>query len=170
MEGALKPPPGVNDLGFFDFVNNGSTKEFKTQLMFYDDDSFEFKKRPFKDSCLVEEKDENIVRAWRHFFGTEKRFTGYKTIKTGNVVLACNRDFILDAFEEVPETTNPSDGGKPKKDDASIRLWTRQIAESQRYKVITKPLNMLLWNKITIFLGCGLLFEMLIWFISRARG
>lgn len=147
-----------------------SKKEERTQLHFLDDGSFEFRKLPFQDACLIEKKDDKIDRAWKHFYASELRFDGYgKKFPADMVILGFNRDFILDPFNKIPVHENPA-GGKPKKIEADIRSWTAQVAESQRYKVMNKPGNMLLMDKITLFLGLALILEIFIIGISMAWG
>lgn len=156
-------------MGIMDSLNGltGSVNEQKTQLFFYDDTSFKFIKRQTEDSCLVEKKDNEVVKAWAHFFNTEKIFDGFKNIHADSVVLGFNRDFVLDPFNQVPEADKPG-SGKPKKTD--IKKWTAEIAEGQRYKIMNKGGGMLLVNKITIFLGvCNILMVLAI-LINRAGG
>lgn len=144
------------------FSLSGEHKEQKTQLHFYDDHSFEFRKRPVEDSCLVEKQDNNIVKAWKHFYGTEMRFDGYGKLKPDGVTLSFDRDFIFDPFNKVPDITKIR-GGKPLSNEGSIKAYCSSIAEGQRYKVMNKPGNMLLINKITLFLGAALVMEILLW-------
>lgn len=151
-------------MGLFDSTAN----EQRTQLMVFDDGSFKFRKKPFKDSCLVEEKNNEVEKAWAHFYGAELRFDGYKNMKADMVTLSFNRDFILDPFNKVRVATTPNQG-KPRKDDTDIKKWTSKIAEAQRYKVMSKPGNMLLVNRITLFLGSALILELIIMGISLAR-
>jgi len=156
-------------LGFFDFM--GSSKESKTQLMFYDDGSFEFKRRLFQDTCLIEKKDETIVKAWKHFYGTDLRFDGYRgCFKADMVALGFDRDFILDPFDRVPVSITPNAGKPDNRDEAKIKAWTAQVAEAQRYKVMNKPTTLLLWDKITMWWGIGLVLELIALGISKATG
>lgn len=156
-------------MSFWDSINifKGTITEYKTQLMIFDDSSFEFRKMPMEDTCMVEKKNGEIDRAWAHFYSSEFNFDGYKGIHADSVTLGFNRDFILDPFDRVKEATTPS-GGKPKKDESAIKNWTKEIAEGQRYKVMNKPGNMLLVNKITIFLGVGMIINLIIMGITLA--
>jgi hypothetical protein len=146
----------------------GTSKERKTQLMFYDDGSFEFKSRLFQDSCLIEKKDENVVKAWKHFYGTDMRFDGYRAIRADMVSIGFDRDFILDPFDKVPISATPNAGKPGKSSDAQIKAWTAQVAEAQRYKVMNKPTTLLLWDKITMWLGIGFVLELVAFGISVA--
>jgi hypothetical protein len=147
----------------------GSSKESKIALHFYDDDSFQFIKREVDSASLVEKKDNKVVRAWRHFFNAEKHFDGFKNMRAGNITITCGRDFILDPFNQIPEGATPA-AGKPKKDDASIKKWTSEVAEAQRYIVMNKPSNMLIYDKITMFLGIAFILEVLLFGASKAWG
>jgi hypothetical protein len=155
-------------LGIFDFF--GTSKEFKTQLMFYDDGSFEFKRRLFSDTCLIEKKDEAIVKAWKHFYSTDLRFDGYRGFKADMIAIGFDRDFILDLYDKVPVSATPNSGKPDSKSDAGIKAWTAQVAEAQRYKVMNKPTTLLLWDKITMWLGIGLVLELIALGISKATG
>jgi hypothetical protein len=143
------------------FFGLGAPQEQKTQFYIRDDSSCMIRKLPFEDSCLVEKKDGKIDKAWKHFYASEFQFKGYRDIKGDMVTLAFGRDFILDPFNRVPETAN-STGGKPKRNDKDIREWTSEVAESQRYKVMNKPGNTLLIEKITMWLGIGLIILLLL--------
>lgn len=154
-------------MGLFDGLT-GTVKEQKTQLFFHDDGSFEFKRREFIDSCLVEKRDNVAIKAWKHFYSLDMPFPGYRNLPAGTVSLAFNRDFILDPFEKVPVSEAPNTGKPVKNDDRKIREWTSQVAESQRYKVMNKPGNLLLWDKITMFLGAGFILELVAFGISVA--
>lgn len=138
-----------------------ATEEKRTQLFFHDGGSFEFRKLPFVDTCLVVKQDNTITKAWKHFYSNQIRFDGYKNFHADLVSLGYDRDFILDPFNRVPVLDNP--GGKPGKTNDSIKKWTAQIAESQRQKVNAKPGTSLLVNKIVVFLGIGLILQLLLW-------
>jgi hypothetical protein len=147
-------------MGLFD---SGESKEQRTQLFFFDDGSFKFRKLPFEDACLVEKKNETVVKAWAHFYDAEIPFNGYGSMRADAVTLGFNRDFILDPFNKVPLAENGTDRkGKPKANESSIRSWTAQVAESERYKVMNHPGSTLLINKITMWLGIGLIIELLL--------
>lgn len=108
-------------------------REFRTQLYFYDDLSFEFIKRPVEASCLVEKKGEQIIRAWKDFYGTLFTFPGYKNMKPAHVSLGYSRDIILDPFNRVP--TGESTTQKPASNAASVKAWIAKVAENQRHLI-----------------------------------
>ncbi len=138
----------------------GAPKEKRTQLYFRDDGSFIFRKLPFEDSCLVEKSNGVVIKAWKHFYCAQVPFNGYKKIQADMVTPGFDRDFILDPFSKIPVMDNT--GGKPKRSEDSIKKWTSQVAESQRYKVMNNPGKMLLLDKITTYLGISLLILLLI--------
>lgn len=140
--------------------------ERRTALHWFDDGSFKLEKREFEDACLVEKKDKEVIRAWKHFYTAEIPFDGYKGMTADMVTMTFNRDFILDIFNKVPVSANAS-AGKPKaNDEKSIREWTSQVAESERYKVMNKKGSMLLIEKITMWLGIALILELLLLFAA----
>ena len=126
--------------------------EHKTQLYFHDDGSFQFRNLQVEEACLVEKEEGKFIKAWKHFHGGQLRFDGRKGVFGAAMVsLGFDRDVILDPFNRVPVLETP--GGKPAKTDTSIRKWLALIGESQRHKIMSKPTNMLLIEKITIILG-----------------
>lgn len=141
------------------------TKEQRTQLHFFDDGSFQFRKLPMKEACLVQEADGVVLKAWPTFYASEIQFDGYRNIPADMVTLSFDRDFILDIFNKVPVSETKE--GKPKKDNTSITRWTAQIAESQRHKVMVKGGKLLLMDKITIFLGVALLLLVLVFALMK---
>lgn len=109
----------------------GMPKEYKTQLYFQDDNKFCFIKRQLEYSCLVEKAKGILVRAWKHFYGNQLYFPGYKNISADTVTLGFSRDIILDPFNKVP--TGGAVGQKPKADDEGLKKWIAKIAENQRH-------------------------------------
>jgi hypothetical protein len=149
--------------GLLDFK---STVEKRTQCYFHDDGTFEFRKLPFEDSCMVEKAEGIIKKAWKHTYSGETRFDGFKSIHADMVTLGFGRDIFLDPFNKIKVSGSPN-GGKPNTDELSIRSWTSQVAETQRYKVMNHPGSMLLVEKITMFLGCGFILELIIFGITK---
>jgi len=147
----------------------GTVKEKRTQLYFPDYGGFQFRKLALEDSCLVEKNGKKeIVKAWKHFYCAQIPFSGFKKIHADMVTLGFDRDFILDLFNKVPVQTNSS--GKPDKSEESIKKWTAQVAESQRYKVMTHPGGMLPMDKIIAWLGVALVIMAISLGISKAWG
>jgi len=110
----------------------GPSKEYKTQLYFEDDNKFRFVRREVEFSCLVEKERNELKRGWKHFFGNQFIFPGYKGISADTVTLGFARDIILDPFNKVPIGETQSD--KPNaKDISSLKKWIAQIAENQRH-------------------------------------
>jgi len=106
-------------------------KEKKTQLYFRDDNKFQFIKREVAYSCLVEREKGVLIRAWKHFYGSQLFFPGYKNMSADSVTLGFSRDIILDPFNKIP--TGESVGEKPNiKDKLSLVKWIAKIAENQR--------------------------------------
>jgi hypothetical protein len=164
---SAESPPGDRARGVK--VNlTGELKERRTQLHFFDDGSFKFRVLPLKDSCIAQETDGKVLKAWPHFYAGEIQFDGHKGIQGDMVTLSFDRDMILDPFERVPISESTS--GKPRKDDVSVKKWLAQIAESQRYKVMSKPSSMMLIDKITLFLGSGFILMVLGFVISKVSG
>ncbi len=103
----------------------------QTQLFFYDDHTFGFKKRPLKYSCFIETSGDKIIRAWPHSYRGLYSFRGYKNISAGMILLGFNRDIFLDPHNKIPESVEIS--GKPKRNDIEIKKWIARVAENQRH-------------------------------------
>lgn len=107
-------------------------KEKKTQLYFRDDNKFRFIKRELIYSCFVERQEGILKRAWKHFYGAQLFFPGYKNMSADSVTLGFARDVILDPFNKIP--TGISMGEKPDiTDKLSLSRWIAKIAENQRH-------------------------------------
>lgn len=113
------------------------TKEDKrTQLYFGDGHWFKFRRMPLENSCIVEKENGLFKRAWKHFFGSEIPFRGYKNISADSVTLGFSRDIILDPFGKVPKGKSTSQ--KPDSDPKSIKDWIAKIAENMRHQYSNK--------------------------------
>ena len=140
--------------------------EKKTQLFFFDDNSFQFIKRPLKYSCFVEEVDGNIIRGWKHFYGNQLNFPGYKNMAADTVTLGHARDIILDPFDKIP--TGKEVNQKPTKD--TLTDWIAKVAENQRHTYRAKRSTMTTGDKVTWVLIGVLALESLGWFIRFMTG
>ena len=118
----------------------GPPKEQKTQLYFREDNKFQFVRRRLEYSCLVERKGDLMLRGWKHFYGNQLFFPGYKKISADAVTLGFARDIILDPFDKIPKGDAVSE--KPKaKDRPQLKKWIAQIAENQRHVYRSKRKN-----------------------------
>lgn len=142
-------------------------KDYRTQLHFYEDHSFDFVKRELWCSCLVERSGEKLVRAWKHFYGCELAFPGYKKTPSTLVTLGFGRDIILDLFNKVPTTSTGEVTKKPTA--ANIKEWIAQIATNMRQLYRSKRENTTLTNLITWVLLGILMFQSLTWLVIWAR-
>lgn len=115
---------------------NLTRKEKKTQIYFRDDNKFHFIKRELEFSCLVEKAADVLKRGWKHFYGNQFFFPGYKKLSADSVTLGFARDIILDPFNKIP--TGESVGEKPSKDKNSLVKWIAKIAENQRHTYRSK--------------------------------
>lgn len=120
--------------------------EKKTQLYFGDDNTFQFIKRPLKHSCLVEMDGERYVRAWKHFYGNQIPFPGYKSISADAVTLGFPRDIILDPFNKIPKGQETN---KKPTDEASLKKWIAKMAENMRHVYRAKRTTDTKGDKIT---------------------
>jgi hypothetical protein len=142
--------------------------EKKTQLYFRDAGSFEFIKRPLKYSCMVQEENGQLIRAWKHFYSNQIPFAGYKNISADTVTLGFARDIILDPFNKVPTGLLPSE--KPTKTDTGIKKWISQVAENQRHTYRTQIKSSFKEDAINWALIGTLILMMIGWLIRYATG
>ncbi len=134
-------------------------RELKTQLYFRDDNSFIFIRREMMYSCLVEKAGDVLKRAWKHFYGCQIPFPGYRRIPSALVSLAFSRDIILDPFNMVP--TGADSSQKPSKD--TMKNWIANIAENQRH-IFRAKREMTVWtSRITWALLGVLCIMVLVW-------
>ena len=120
-----------------------------TQVNFFDDGTFVFRKLPIEDSFLVEkDAHNNIIRAWVMYFKLLKRFPGFKNIDSGMVTLSYGRNIVLDPFRQLSDSEKPIEqGGKFKKE------FIKQVAESKCYQHEQKAKTSFVGDKLTIFMG-----------------
>lgn len=86
---------------------------------------------PLEHSCLVEKKDNAIVRGWKHFYNAEIPFPGYKNMSADAVTLGFSRDIILDLFNKIP--VGMSTSTKPASGEEALKKWIAKIAENMRH-------------------------------------
>ena len=144
-------------------------KEYKIQLYFQDDDKFRFVRRLVEYSCLVEKGKGELVRGWKHFFGNQYYFAGYKGISAGTITLGFARDIILDPFNKIPTGDTVSE--KPKSRDASgLKKWIAKIAENQRHIYRTQRKSTFKEDFINWCLMGVLVVMVLMWGLSFYKG
>jgi hypothetical protein len=102
----------------------------------------------------VEKEGDRIKKAWKHFYGPQLPFPGYKNMPADMVTLGFSRDIILDPFNRVP--TGEEMGQKPK-DKIGIKNWIAKIAENQRHiyrakRETTTVLDRVLWTEIAVII------------------
>lgn len=147
----------------------GGSTERKTQLYFRDDRKFHFRKLPLKYSCLVEMDGDRMKRGWKHFYGSEFAFSGYKGISADTVTLGFPRDIILDPYDKIAKGDDVSK--KPDlKNPASLIRWIAKIAENMRHiyrakRTVSTRMNPLDWIMIGI-----ICVEALAWLIRYTTG
>ena len=143
-------------------------KERKTQLYFRDDNKFQFIKRDLAFSCLVERTGDTLKRAWKHFYGSQLFFPGYKNMSADSVSLGFARDIILDPFNKIP--IGESVGEKPGRDTVRLSKWIAKIAENQRHTYRSKRKNTKKEEMINLALVGVLIIMALAWGIRFASG
>lgn len=142
------------------FIATGS----RLVCLFYNDNTFEFKKLPVKDSSVLIKKGEDILAAYPLLNKCVMPFVGMTGIKRGRVLVACESDIIFDVFSRL------ADEEKPEKGPGLVKKWIQKKAETVRYRHQAKPKVSTILNKIIVFLGVGLLFMALGLFIAVLKG
>ncbi len=144
-------------------------KEYKTQLYFQDDNKFKFIRRELAYSCLVEKHHGELFRAWKHFFGNQLYFPGYKNMSADTVTLGFAHDVILDPFNKIPIGDTASD--KPRaKDSTSLKKWIARIAENQRHIYRSQRKSTIKEDFVNWCLMGILLIMVFAWLISFLKG
>jgi len=151
-------------LGLF----GGVEKEKRTQLFFRDDGSFVFRRLEIEDTFLVVKKDGDIVKGWKHFFKNQFPFGGYSNIGADMVTLSYDRDIILDPYNLVGEKEKPDEAvaqdskGNGKGQIKSAQPWLVEVGNARRLKMISNRGKSSIFDKIVLFIGATLIFEVLI--------
>ncbi len=142
--------------------------EKKTQLYFKDDNKFVFRKLELSYSCLLEKKGDKIVRAWRHSYGGQYDFPGYKNMTADTVTLGFARDIFLDPHKKIPTTDDIS--GKPTKAKDKIALWIAAIATIQRQIYRSQKKGNSTADYINLALIAVIILEIIGWLIRFGQG
>lgn len=142
-------------------------KDFRKQLYFFEDRTFDFVRRELAFSCLVERTGDKLARAWKHFYSCELAFPGYKKAPAAMVTPGFGRDIILDIFNKVPQTTTGEVTKKPT--TSTLKSWIATIATNMRqiYRGKRKSNTMNTW--ITFILMGVLVVQVITWLIIWAR-
>ena len=155
-------------MGIFDF---GDKREKRTQLYFRDDGKAEFRQLDIEATFMITtNKDDEIIKGWKHVYKNQFAFPGYKKLKPDMVTLAHGRDIIFDPFGLVPSTEKPDMTDMvvlPEEDEGGNKVrkipqWLIDVGNAQMLKQMAQPGKQSSYNKIITFLGVGFVFEMLI--------
>lgn len=123
-------------------------REYRTQLLFHDDNSFEFRVLPIQEAALVEYKQDRIVRAYPIFNRLTKTFPGYKRLKACRLMLCYVRDIILDPYREVDTSGN---GAEPEIEGETVKDWIRSRAEATVYRVQNMKRKITAMERLTLY-------------------
>jgi hypothetical protein len=146
----------------------GTPKESRTQLLFRDDGKFIFRKLEVEDTFLQEKnKDNVIVKGWKHFYKLQFPFPGGQGVKADMVTLSFSRDVVLDPYNLIDYRDIPDNKGNPAK--VGIAQWLVDVGQARRLKMIVKRGKGSIYDKITLFLGAGFMLEILIILILALR-
>lgn len=135
-------------------------REIRMQLYNHEDTSFEFIKRELEIGCLVERKNNEIMRGWKDFYGTLFTFPGHGKMKPSYVSLGYSRDIILDPFNQVP--TGEMIDEKPVGNSVKIKEWIAKIGANQFHLMYSKSKAATLYDKAIIALICIDILEALV--------
>ena len=149
------------------FTFNKETKEKAGQLYFRDDHKFTFRFLELEDTIMVERnKDKTVKNGWKHFYSLEFPCAGYKGVaQPGSYTLSYGRDVIFDLYGILPDADKPDKGLPPAKGLQrvdNIIKWLVNIGNVQRMKIIAKRSKNQVYERITLFLGIGLMLQFLI--------
>lgn len=111
--------------------NAGGSK--RTTMHFYDDESFEFRRLPIKDTFFILKQGERVVSAWCHFFKTQFNFTGYRSITGDAVTITHERDILYDPYNILGTKEKPNTTGELNQEYIA-RIANTKIHEAQKQK------------------------------------
>ena len=135
----------------------GTPKEKRTQLFFRDDGKATFRKLEVEEASLVEKNPAGeIIKGWKHFYKLQFPFKGYGNIGADKVTLSFDRHYVLDPFDLLNKDERPPQDGKL--DNAYIS----QIASGRCYKIESQKKGTSVVDKMTLFLGSGIILEIII--------
>ncbi len=135
----------------------------RLQLIFYNDNSFQFRELPIVDASLIIRKGKDIMLGWPSFNKLLKEFPGLGNIKKTKLLLSCENDIVWDEFNQL------EDAEKPEKDKGLINKWVQKRAETVRYRHQAKPGKETTMDRVVLFLGVALMVQVLFWALSAAR-
>jgi len=139
--------------------------ERKTQLYFYDDNTFQFIKRPLQHFCLVEKEGDKLKRAWKHFYGNQILFKGYKNMSADMITLGFSRDIILDPFDKIPKGEKMSDKPDLRIQDG-LKKWIARIGENMRHIYRSKRQTSITGDRISWALIAVMVIMIIGWLIK----
>lgn len=142
------------------FMTTGS----RWACMFFNDNTFEFKQMPVKDSSLLVKNGADIEKAWPVLNKVMVPFAGLGSIKRGRVLVACENDIIFDVFCRL------TDAEKPERGPGLVKEWIKKKAETVRYRHQAKPKSSTLVNRIVLFLGSGMILMAIALLIAALKG
>lgn len=156
-------------------TNMGGSR--RTTLHFHDDESFEFKKLPIKDTFFILKEGEKVIKAWCHFFKTQFQFNGYRGISGDQVTITYDRDIFYDPYDILSPAEKPlkqsafagAKGEKPYNvfnQPYIARIATSKIYEAQKQKKGSTIMDKVAWGLLAVlgfegailllrFAGCG---------------
>lgn len=136
----------------------------RTQMIFFNDNTFQFRKLPVRDAAVAIKNGEDIELAWPALNKLLLPFFGLPGIKKTKVLICCENDIIFDVFNRL------SDDEKPETGPQLVKNWIKSKAETVRYRHQSKPKVSSLMNRVTLFLGASLVLMVLILGITALRG
>ena len=144
-------------MGLFNF----NTVEKGMQLLIKDNGNLLFRPLEIEDASLLEKKNGEIARGWRHYHRLLYPFEGYRNIPSTAVTISHERDIVFDPHKvleagEKPETLGVNEGFN--------RRGIQEIARAKCYRHEHQKPPATMLDRITL----GLLAIAVLWGVAVA--
>ena len=114
------------------------------QFLFRDNRTINIRDLTIKHTCLVEEKDNKVVRGWRHYYRNQYTFRGHEGLPAGKATLSFERDIVLNLHKVLKKEDLPEKGGDIKQHRDIAKSRFRQIAAGVRTNPAQEKLNVIM--------------------------
>lgn len=132
------------------FKDTISPDRRRCQLIFHNDNTFEFRDLDIQDNSLIVKAADAVKQAWPVLNKLTLPFAGLNHIKRTRVLMCTDNDIIWDPFNRL------SDDEKPEKGPDLIKDWITGKADAVRYRFQSKPPESSMMNKVIWFAGSGM--------------
>lgn len=131
----------------FSFFTGMPNDRKRYQLIFHNDNTFEFRNMDVQDGSLVLLDMESVKSAWPIFNSITLPFEGMTGIKRTKILPCIDSDILWDPFNKLDA------GEKPEAGPALVKEWILTKVNAVRYRYQSKPPTSPIMNKLVLFSG-----------------